>query len=91
MAQRVNRLLRMGTWHAPPRSRRYAPLSDAAKYPAGARPSKCIIINVLLLLFTHCWNDGTIANFGYRAIDLTGETFWEEGVSLAKQRFPIRP
>jgi hypothetical protein len=32
------------SWHAPPRSRRYAPLSGAAKYPAGARPSKCIIV-----------------------------------------------
>jgi hypothetical protein len=32
------------SWHVPPRSRRYAPLSGAAKYPAGASPSKCIII-----------------------------------------------
>jgi hypothetical protein len=44
MAQRDNRLPIMGTWHAPPRSRRYTPLSGAARYPAGARPSKCIII-----------------------------------------------
>jgi hypothetical protein len=39
----------MGTWHAPPRSRRYAPLSDAAKYPAGARPSKCIYLFILFI------------------------------------------
>jgi hypothetical protein len=41
MAQRdrVTRLL--GTWHAPPPSRPYGPLSGAAKYPAGSRPSKC--------------------------------------------------
>jgi hypothetical protein len=38
----------LGTWSAPPRSRRYAPLSGAAKYPAGARPSKCIIIIIHL-------------------------------------------
>jgi hypothetical protein len=44
MAQRDNRHTEMGTWHAPPRRRRYAPLSGAAKYPARARPSKCIII-----------------------------------------------
>jgi hypothetical protein len=25
-------------------SRRHAPLSDAVRYPAGARPSKCIIL-----------------------------------------------
>jgi hypothetical protein len=31
----------LGTWHAPPRSRPSKPLSGAAKYPAGARPSKC--------------------------------------------------
>jgi hypothetical protein len=41
MAQRVNRLPRMGTWHAPTRRGPYGPLSGAAKYPAGARPSKC--------------------------------------------------
>jgi hypothetical protein len=34
----------MGIWQAPTRSRRYAPLADVAKYPAEARPSKCIII-----------------------------------------------
>jgi hypothetical protein len=45
MAQRVNRLPRMGTGHAPPRSRPSGPLSGAAKHPAGARPSKCIIVN----------------------------------------------
>jgi hypothetical protein len=44
MAQRDNRLPNMGTWHAPPHSRPSGPLSSAAKYPAGARPSKCIII-----------------------------------------------
>jgi hypothetical protein len=48
MAQRDNRLPILGTWHAPPRSRRYAPLSGAAKYPAGARPSKGIIIEDLV-------------------------------------------
>jgi hypothetical protein len=49
MAQRDNRDTEMGTWHAPPRRRRYAPLSGAAKYPAGARPSKCIIIIIKLI------------------------------------------
>jgi hypothetical protein len=29
------------------RSRRYAPLSGAVKYPAGARPSKCYYIIIL--------------------------------------------
>jgi hypothetical protein len=37
----------MGVWQAPNRSRRYAPLADVAKYPAGARPSKCIIIIII--------------------------------------------
>jgi hypothetical protein len=32
---------RRGYWHALNRSRPYGPLSGAAKYPAGARPSKC--------------------------------------------------
>jgi hypothetical protein len=39
----------LGTWHAPPRSRRYAPLSGAAKYPVGARPSKCIILSFIII------------------------------------------
>jgi hypothetical protein len=39
----VDRLPRMGTWQAPSRIRRYAPLSGVAKYPAGARPSKCYL------------------------------------------------
>jgi hypothetical protein len=38
----------MSTWRVPPRSRRYAPLSGAAKYPAGARPSKCIISIIII-------------------------------------------
>jgi hypothetical protein len=33
-------------WHALTRSRPSGPLSGTAKYPAGARPSKCIIIVV---------------------------------------------
>jgi hypothetical protein len=33
MAQRDNRHTEMGTWNAPPRRRRYGPLSGAAKYP----------------------------------------------------------
>jgi elongation factor 1-alpha len=41
----------MGTWHAPPRSRPPGPLSGAAKYPAGARPSKCIIIIIDISLW----------------------------------------
>jgi hypothetical protein len=36
---------------APPRYPAYVPLSGAAKHPAGARPSKCIII------FGEIWND----------------------------------
>jgi hypothetical protein len=40
MAQRDNR--RLGMHH--PVRRPSAPLSGAAKYPAGARPSKCISI-----------------------------------------------
>jgi hypothetical protein len=31
----------MGVWLHPPVYRRHAPLSGAAKHPAGARPSKC--------------------------------------------------
>jgi hypothetical protein len=43
----------MGTCLHHPVSRRYAPLSGAAKYPAGARPSKCIIISIENTL--HIW------------------------------------
>jgi hypothetical protein len=31
---------------------RYGPLSGAAKYPAGARPSKCIII-IIIITYLH--------------------------------------
>jgi hypothetical protein len=51
LRKRDNRLSSWVSWHAPPRSRHYAPLSDAAKYPAGARPSKCIIIISPFLTF----------------------------------------
>jgi hypothetical protein len=37
------------SWLAPPRSRPYGPLSGAAKYPAGATPSKCIIIIIIII------------------------------------------
>jgi hypothetical protein len=47
MAQRDNRHL--GYLTVPPRSRRSAPLSGAAKHPAGARPSKCIIIIIIII------------------------------------------
>jgi hypothetical protein len=42
MATRDDR--HFGYLAVPPRSRPYGPLSGAAKYPAGARPSKYIII-----------------------------------------------
>jgi hypothetical protein len=35
-----------------PDCRRHPPLSGEARYPAGARPSKCISINVLVLLMS---------------------------------------
>jgi hypothetical protein len=46
MAQRDNRLPGrcLGSMQSPD-CRRYAPLSGEAKHPAGARPSKCIIIS----------------------------------------------
>jgi hypothetical protein len=39
----------MAVWLHSPVWRRSAPLSGAAKYPAGARPSKCIIIIFVLM------------------------------------------
>jgi hypothetical protein len=44
MAQRDNRHSFGYLACTPPTKWPYGPLSDAAKYPAGARPSKCIII-----------------------------------------------
>jgi hypothetical protein len=42
---------------------RYAPLSGEANYPAGARPSKCIImIIMIIMIITTCFHDVFVGN-----------------------------
>jgi hypothetical protein len=45
----VTTVTRLGTWHAPQRSRPSGPLSGAAKYPAGARPSKWYYVIYIII------------------------------------------